>query len=371
MLERAQSRMARRAYCPSSTCCKATAGSRHVTARGIRRRSRAAADARPDAAGVALPAFRCSTSERGRGLETLDPGRRRRGPWTASRGCCYARARSGRCCWSSRISTGSTPRPRRCSTRWSRGCRGQSCCWSTIDQSAATAGATRTTTPSSGSTRSAGERQGVAPPCWATTPTEPLKPLLIAGPRAIRSSWRRASARWSRPARWTANVAPTGCPPDRESGARDCRAVLAARIDRLSARGEAAAPVGRRDRKGRALRDATGHLRAPAVDLRRDSLTSRRPSSSTSSSLFPGWSTRSARADPRGRLRRPAPGAPRRLHARIVRAFERLYPGRDVEHTSWLTLHAFRGEVWDRAVVYLQGSELPSLDGYPERVHGR
>ena len=54
----------------------------------------------------------------------------------------------------------------------------------------------------------------------------------------------------------------------------------------------------------------------------------------------------------------------RDLHARIVRAFESLYPGREVEQTSWLTLHAFRGEVWDRAVAYLLGSELPSLDGY-------
>jgi tetratricopeptide (TPR) repeat protein len=54
----------------------------------------------------------------------------------------------------------------------------------------------------------------------------------------------------------------------------------------------------------------------------------------------------------------------RDLHARIVRAFERLYPGRSGEQTSWLTLHAFRGEVWDRAVAYLRGSELPTLDGY-------
>jgi class 3 adenylate cyclase/tetratricopeptide (TPR) repeat protein len=54
----------------------------------------------------------------------------------------------------------------------------------------------------------------------------------------------------------------------------------------------------------------------------------------------------------------------RDLHARIVRAFESLYPGRAVEQTSWLILHAFRGEVWDRAVAYLRGSELPSLDGY-------
>jgi class 3 adenylate cyclase/tetratricopeptide (TPR) repeat protein len=54
----------------------------------------------------------------------------------------------------------------------------------------------------------------------------------------------------------------------------------------------------------------------------------------------------------------------RDLHARIVRAFETLYPGRAGEQTSWLTLHAFRGEVWDRAVAYLSESTLPSLDGY-------
>src|SRR5439155_18079784 len=55
----------------------------------------------------------------------------------------------------------------------------------------------------------------------------------------------------------------------------------------------------------------------------------------------------------------------RDLHAAIVRAFEGLYPERAGEQTSWLTLHAFRGELWDRAVAYLRGSELPSLDGYP------
>jgi class 3 adenylate cyclase/tetratricopeptide (TPR) repeat protein len=54
----------------------------------------------------------------------------------------------------------------------------------------------------------------------------------------------------------------------------------------------------------------------------------------------------------------------RDLHARIVRAFETLYPRRATEQTSWLTLHAFRGEVWDRAVAYLSESTLPSLDGY-------
>jgi tetratricopeptide (TPR) repeat protein len=54
----------------------------------------------------------------------------------------------------------------------------------------------------------------------------------------------------------------------------------------------------------------------------------------------------------------------RALHAAIVRAFEGLYPERAGEQRSWLTFHAFRGELWDRAAAYLRGSDLPSLDGY-------
>ena len=54
----------------------------------------------------------------------------------------------------------------------------------------------------------------------------------------------------------------------------------------------------------------------------------------------------------------------RALHARIVRVFEALYPERTSERASWLTLHAFRGEVWDRAVAYLQSIDFPTLDGY-------
>ncbi len=55
----------------------------------------------------------------------------------------------------------------------------------------------------------------------------------------------------------------------------------------------------------------------------------------------------------------------RALHARIVRVFEALYPERTTERSSWLTLHAFRGEVWDRAVAYLRSAEFSTtLDGY-------
>ncbi len=54
----------------------------------------------------------------------------------------------------------------------------------------------------------------------------------------------------------------------------------------------------------------------------------------------------------------------RAVHGAIVRTFEALYPERAREQIGWLTLHAFRGEVWDRAVAYLQTTEEPSLDGY-------
>jgi class 3 adenylate cyclase/tetratricopeptide (TPR) repeat protein len=60
----------------------------------------------------------------------------------------------------------------------------------------------------------------------------------------------------------------------------------------------------------------------------------------------------------------------RALHAAIVHAFEALYPGRASERTGWLTLHAFRGEVWDRAVAYLERSALPTLDGYNSGFSG-
>ena len=45
--------------------------------------------------------------------------------------------------------------------------------------------------------------------------------------------------------------------------------------------------------------------------------------------------------------------ARRALHARIVTAIERLHPDRLDEHIAQLAYHALRGEVWDRAVVFL------------------
>ena len=44
----------------------------------------------------------------------------------------------------------------------------------------------------------------------------------------------------------------------------------------------------------------------------------------------------------------------RGLHARLVDAIERAYPGRLVEHRDRLAHHAFRGEVWSKALTHLR-----------------
>src|SRR5262249_24554044 len=43
----------------------------------------------------------------------------------------------------------------------------------------------------------------------------------------------------------------------------------------------------------------------------------------------------------------------RQLHVRIVEALERMYPERLSEYAARLAHHAFRGEVWDKALAYL------------------
>jgi class 3 adenylate cyclase/tetratricopeptide (TPR) repeat protein len=47
----------------------------------------------------------------------------------------------------------------------------------------------------------------------------------------------------------------------------------------------------------------------------------------------------------------------RELHARIVDTLERLYPDRLLEQATRLAHHAFRGEVWTKALTYLRQSE--------------
>lgn len=44
----------------------------------------------------------------------------------------------------------------------------------------------------------------------------------------------------------------------------------------------------------------------------------------------------------------------RAVHARIVEAMEAIYGGRLVEHVERVSQHAFRGQVWEKAVLYLK-----------------
>ena len=60
----------------------------------------------------------------------------------------------------------------------------------------------------------------------------------------------------------------------------------------------------------------------------------------------------------------------RALHARIVEAIEALYPDRLAEQVERLAHHAFRGEVWEKAVTYLRqaGAKALARSAYREAV---
>ena len=58
----------------------------------------------------------------------------------------------------------------------------------------------------------------------------------------------------------------------------------------------------------------------------------------------------------------------RSLHARIVEAIERLYPDRLAEQVELLAHHAFNGELWERAVVYLRQAGAKAVDRSAYRV---
>jgi class 3 adenylate cyclase/tetratricopeptide (TPR) repeat protein len=60
----------------------------------------------------------------------------------------------------------------------------------------------------------------------------------------------------------------------------------------------------------------------------------------------------------------------RAVHARIVEAIEALYPDRLAEQVERLAHHAFRGEVWEKAVTYLRqaGAKALARSAYREAV---
>jgi class 3 adenylate cyclase/tetratricopeptide (TPR) repeat protein len=60
----------------------------------------------------------------------------------------------------------------------------------------------------------------------------------------------------------------------------------------------------------------------------------------------------------------------RRLHGQIVETIERLYPDRLAEQVERLAQHAFRGEVWDKALAYLRqaGAKAAGRSAHREAV---
>ncbi len=55
------------------------------------------------------------------------------------------------------------------------------------------------------------------------------------------------------------------------------------------------------------------------------------------------------------------------LHVAIVNAIERLYPERTAERIDQLAHHAFRGELWDKAIPYLREAGLRAVARRPSR----
>ena len=151
------------------------------------------------------------------------------------------------------------------------------------------------------------------------------------------------------------------------------QAVLAARIDRLPAGGQAAAPGGGRHRQGRARSRCCG--RSPSCPTRSCAAgwrACRRPSSSTRRSLFPELEYTFKHA----LTHEVAYGSllherRRALHARIVEAIERLYADRLAEHVERLAYHALRGEVWDKAVVFSGARVRPRPRASPTGTRSR
>ena len=60
----------------------------------------------------------------------------------------------------------------------------------------------------------------------------------------------------------------------------------------------------------------------------------------------------------------------RTLHAKILDAIEGLYADRLAEQVDWLAHHAFRGEVWAKAVAYLHqaGAKAAARSAYREAI---
>ena len=238
---------------------------------------------------------------------------------TPSSASSSARARSSRCCSSSRTSTGSTPRPRRCSTAWSRACRPPgSCSSSTTAPSTSTRWGSKTyytqlrldplppeSAERAAARRCSGDDAGARAAQAAPDRADRGQPVLPRGERPHPGRDRapgRASAGAYRLA--TAAAERSRCPPT-------VQAILAARIDRLPPEDKRLLQTAVGDRQGRAVRPARRPSpSSPRTALRRGP----RPPPGRRVPLrdepVPGPRVHlQARAHPRGGLRQPPPGA--------------------------------------------------------------
>ena len=284
-------------------------------------------------------------------------------------------ARRSRCCWSSRTCSGSTPRPRRCSMA------------SSIGPADARLLLLVTYRPEYQHTW--GERADYTQ--LRLDPPLPRAPGTARGPARRRPpAWCRSSGSWSSAPMATRSSSRRACGPcgDRRSSAsaapiaspsrstpcrspprcRRCwrRASTACRR-RTRRLLQSAAVIGTDvpfavlqaigDLPEEALRAASAHLQAAEFLYE--------------TSLFPELRVHlQARAHPGGGLREPAAGAttgPARPHRRGPRGA--CTPAHWVSTSSGWRFHAVRGEAWDRAVEFLRGSDPPTRDGLPERVH--
>ncbi len=290
--------------------------------------------------------------------DALDPPQRRQRTLERSSACCCARARCSRCCWSSRTCTGSIPRPRPCSTAWSRACRPPgSCCWSTTGPSTSTAGAARRyytqlrldpLPPGSAEAllqALLGDDPSLDAAQAAADRAHRGQSLLPGGERAHAGGDRGAGRRARGLSAWPSR--------SRHQVPATVQAVLAARIDRLPPRGEAAAPDRRRHRQGRAARPAAGHRRAAEEALHRGLAHLQAAEFLYETRLFPELEYTFKHAlthevaygsllQERRRALTPGSSRPsRRSDAEPL-----------AEQVERLAHHALRGEVWDKALTY-------------------
>ena len=311
------------------------------------------AGARPGAWSLSLPALLAllDVPVEDAAWQALDPPQRRQRTLDAVKRLLLRESQVQPLLSSSRTCTGSTPRPRPCSTASSRACpRPASCSSSTTAPSIEHGWGSKTY-----------YRQLRLDPLPAESAEELLDALLGHDPSSDplkqtadradggqpASSSRRACGPWSRRGRWPASAgayrldAAAGALAGPGHGAGD-----PGRAHRPpGAGGQAPAPGGRRHRQGRALAAAPGDRgRAGGGRCARGSPISRPRSSSTRRGLFPDLEYTFKHA----LTHEVAYGSllherRRALHARIVEAIERLLRRRLAEQVERLAHHAAAG----------------------------